>query len=117
MSIAVVVAAVALTGCGETNSVLPTAPSSPALSSPTSSSRAPATSATVAQQQSFQPAPAGSQPTITSIKPNVASTSGSWGAITGTGFEPGATLTIGGNHVLAVFRDSNKIEFASSGAH
>lgn len=56
-------------------------------------------------------------PTIATISPNVVSTAGTWGTITGTQFQPGTTLHIGGTPVLVVFRDSTTIQFASSGAH
>ena len=60
---------------------------------------------------------AGLRPTIAAISPSVVSTAGTWGTITGTHFQPGATLTIGGAAVMVVFRDSTTIQFPNSGAH
>jgi hypothetical protein len=60
---------------------------------------------------------AGFQPTIGGISPNHVSTTGTWGTITGTQFQPGATVRIGGATVVVVFRDSTTIQFANSGAH
>ncbi len=60
---------------------------------------------------------AGLRPTIEAIAPNVVSTAGTWGTITGTHFQPGATLKIGTASVGVVFRDSTTLQFPNSGAH
>jgi hypothetical protein len=69
-----------LAECGGTNllsaSILPLAPSSPA-----------------ADPCRNRP---GLRPALTAVSPNVVSTAGTWGTITGTGFEPGATVKISG---------------------
>ena len=61
--------------------------------------------------------PTGLQPTVTAVSPNVVSTAGTWGTITGTQFEPGATVKIGGAIVWATFQDSTTLRFPDSGAH
>ena len=60
---------------------------------------------------------AGLRPTIEAIEPSVVSTAGTWGTITGTHFQPGATLKIGTASVGVVFRDSTTLQFPNSGAH
>lgn len=45
------------------------------------------------------------------------STTGTWGTITGTQFQPGTTVKIGDAAVVAVFRDSTTIQFPNSGPH
>ena len=96
-----------LAGCDSTPS--PSAPSGPLASSSSSSAPAPGGNP--------QPQTTGLQPTITAIAPNVVSTAGTWGTITGTQFQPGTTVKIGDAEVMAVFRDSTTIQFANSGAH
>jgi hypothetical protein len=83
-------------GCGGSNA--PSAPTLPPASPP------------VAQ-------PTGLQPTVTSVSPNVVSTSGSWGTITGTDFQPGATVKFGSAPFSTLFVDNTTLRFASSGAH
>lgn len=61
--------------------------------------------------------PTGLQPTIAGVTPNVVSTAGTWGTITGTQFQPDVTVRIGDAFVAAVFRDSTTIQFPRSGAH
>ena len=61
------------------------------------------------------PQPTGPQPTITGVWPNVVSTAGAWGTITGIQFQAGATVRIGDAAVSSVFRDSATIGFANSG--
>jgi hypothetical protein len=61
--------------------------------------------------------PTGLQPTVTAVSPNVVSTAGTWGTITGTHFEPGATVKIGGAAVWVTFHDSTMLRFPNSGAH
>jgi hypothetical protein len=60
---------------------------------------------------------AGLQPTITGVSPNVVSTAGTWGTITGTQFQPGATVKIGSTALWVTFQDSTTLRFANSGAH
>ena len=100
---AVVMATCALAACGS-GTALPSAPSAPRAAD-ASSPVPPAFDAEALQ------------PTITRISPNVVSTAGTWGTITGTRFQPGATLKIGGAAVPFVFRDSTTIQFPNSGAH
>jgi hypothetical protein len=96
VSIAAAFAAVGLAGCGGVTSPSPSLPP-PAISTP--------------------PNTVGLRPTIATISPNVVSTAGTWGTITGTGFQPGVMLTIGGAAVMVVVRDSTTIQFPNSGAH
>ncbi len=63
------------------------------------------------------PEPGGLRPTLTSVSPNVVSTSGSWGTIRGSQFEQGATLKFASATVFAQVVDSTEIRFANSGAH
>ena len=62
------------------------------------------------------PSPTGPQPTIAAVSPNVVTTAGTWGTITGSQFEPGATVTIANVAVFSTVRDSTTIQF-STGAH
>jgi len=99
--IGLVILTLALAGCGGTSSpstsILPSAPSAP-------------TPPPVSQ-------PTGLRPTVAAVSPNVVSTAGTWGTITGTQFEPGATVKIGGAAVWATFQDSTTLRFPNSGAH
>jgi hypothetical protein len=61
--------------------------------------------------------PTGLRPTITGVAPNVVSTAGTWGTVTGQQFEEGATLEIGGVTVWSTVQDSTTLRFANSGAH
>jgi hypothetical protein len=61
--------------------------------------------------------PTGIQPTIAAISPNVVTTAGTWGTITGAQFEPGATVQIANATVFSVVHDSTTIQFSNSGAH
>jgi IPT/TIG domain-containing protein len=54
---------------------------------------------------------------LTSVTPNVVATSGSWGTIRGTQFEPGATVTFGNQMFSAHVVDSTEIQFAATGTH
>jgi hypothetical protein len=100
--IAAALAAFGLTGCSGTTSP----------SMPTVNHASPASSFGSSRDNA-----AGLAPTIATISPNVVSTAGTWGTITGTQFQPGATLRIGGAAVMVVFRDSTTIQFPNSGAH
>lgn len=100
--IGLVMATLGLAGCGGPPS--PSAPSAPPASSAASAPAPPAQTT-------------GLQPTITGVSPNVVSTTGTWGTITGTQFQPGTTVKIGDGAVIAVFRDSTTIQFPNSGAH
>jgi hypothetical protein len=105
--IGLVTVTLGLAGCGGSQS--PSAPSAPTR--PTSSAPAPPPASNPVPQ------PTALQPTITAVSPNVVSTAGTWGTITGTQFQPGATVTIGDVAVRSVFRDSTTIQFPNSGAH
>jgi hypothetical protein len=94
----VLVLALAVTTCGG----LPPSPSVPS-SLPASSVAVPST-------------PTGPQPTIGGVSPNVVTTAGTWGTITGSQFEPGATVTIANATVFSTVRDSTTIQF-SAGEH
>jgi len=61
--------------------------------------------------------PTGIQPAIAAISPNVVTTAGTWGTITGAQFEPGATVQIANATVFSVVHDSTTIQFSNSGAH
>ncbi len=101
--IGMVMVTLGLAGCGGTSSPSPsTLPSAP-------SALAPATDP--------GPQPTGLQPNVTAVSPNVVSTAGAWGTITGTQFEPGATVKIGDAAVWAAFQDSTTLRFAKSGMH
>jgi hypothetical protein len=99
-TIGMVMVTLGLAGCGGTSSpstsILPSAPSAPPAA---------------------DPVPTGLRPTVTAVSPNVVSTAGTWGTITGTQFEPGATVKIGGAAVWATFHDSTMLRFPNSGAH
>jgi hypothetical protein len=101
VKIAVALAALGLVGCGG-----PTSPSTPS-----SAASRMATAGAVPDNAT------GLRPTITAISPSVVSTAGTWGTITGSQFQPGATLTVGGAPVMVVFRNSTTIQFAHSAAH
>lgn len=58
----------------------------------------------------------GLQPIVASVSPNVVTTAGTWGTITGSQFEPGATVKIGNTPVFSTVFDSTTIRF-SGGAH
>jgi hypothetical protein len=103
--IGLIMASWGLAGCGGPHS--PFAPSASSAPSPSASTPS---GKPVVQTSSLQP-------TITGVSPNVVSTSGTWGTITGTQFQPGATVKIGDAAVMAVFRDSATIQFPNSGAH
>lgn len=92
---------------------LPSSPSVPS-SLPAASVSSPPTPPSVIDPA---PPPTGLQPTIAGISPNVVSTAGTWGTITGTQFEPGATVTIAHATLYSVVHDSTTILFANSGAH
>lgn len=99
-SIALVIATLGLAGCDGSSS----APSA----QPASSTSAP--------PPANNPLP-GLQPTITAVSPNVVSTAGTWGTITGTQFQPGTAVRIGGTAIPALFQDSTTLRFSSSGPH
>jgi len=63
------------------------------------------------------PPPTGLQPTIAGVSPSVVTTAGTWGTITGSQFENGATVTISNATVFSTVRDSTTIQFSNSGAH
>jgi len=63
------------------------------------------------------PSPTGLQPTVTRILPNLVTTAGTWGTITGLQFESGATVTIANVAVFSVVHDSTTIQFSNSPAH
>lgn len=92
---------------------LPPAPSVP------SSLPAPIVSVPPTPPSSIEPAPppSGLQPTITRISPNVVTTAGTWGTITGAQFESGAIVKIANATVFSVVSDSTTIRFSNSGAH
>lgn len=100
--IGMVMVTLGLAACGGTSSpstsTLPLAPSPPPAVEPVSQ-------------------PTGLQPIVTAVSPNVVSTAGTWGTITGTQFEPGATVKIGGAAVSATFHGSTMLRFPNSGAH
>jgi len=60
------------------------------------------------------PSPTGPQPTIAAVSPNVVTTAGTWGTITGSQFEPGATVTIGNVAVFSTVGDGTTIRFTGS---
>jgi hypothetical protein len=91
-----------------------------ACSAVPTSSPAPAPSgvATTAAAANSGDAASGQQPSIMSVSPNLVSTTGgAWGTISGSQFQPGATIQIGDSTVTAVFRDSTLIQFARSSSH
>jgi hypothetical protein len=95
-----------LAGCGGS----PSAPSAQPAASASAALALPLANRPVAE-------PIGLQPTIAAVAPNVVSTAGTWGTISGAQFHPGATVTIGGTAVSAIFQDSTTLRFANSGAH
>jgi hypothetical protein len=107
----VLIATVALAGCTRSN--VPTAPSTSTSAAVPTVAR-PAVSFPASDAVAIFPV---LQPTITSVSPNVVSTTGSWGTITGTQIQPGAIVKIDGITVQAVFRDSTIIQFPSAGTH
>ena len=54
------------------------------------------------------------QPTVTGVRPNVVSTWGTWGTITGTQFERGATVKIGDAVKYVSFVSSTELRFTSA---
>ena len=100
--IGMVMVTLGLAGCGDANS--PSTSTPPLAPSPLSPVEP------VSQ-------PTGLQPTVNAVSPNVVSTAGTWGTSTGTQFEPGATVKIGGAAVLATFHGSTMLRFSNSGAH
>ena len=92
---------------------LPPSPSIP------SSLPAPPGSAPASPPSAVAPAPSpiGLQPTIAGVSPSVVTTAGTWGTITGSRFETGATVTIANATVFSTVRDSATIQFSNSGAH
>jgi hypothetical protein len=114
ITIAILIVSFGLSGCTGTGlpTTLPLAPSM--VATVVTAAASPSTSPTVADPGSPL---ALVQPTITSVSPNVISTAGSWGTITGTQIQPGASVKIGGIMVASVFRDSTTIQFPSTGVH
>lgn len=55
------------------------------------------------------------QPIIAAVSPNVVTTAGTWGTITGSQFEPGATVKIGNATVFSTVGDSTTIRFSGGG--
>jgi hypothetical protein len=103
IAIVLSVVSAGLTGCGGSNG--PGAPTpTPVVAQP-------------AQPSLPAVEPTGLRPTLTSVSPSVVSTSGSWGTIRGSQFEPGATLKFGNQTVLARVVDSTEIRFPPTGAH
>ena len=98
MAIALSIVSVGIVDCGGSHA--PSAPTPPA--------------AVVAQPV---PEPSGLRPTVTSVSPNVVSTSGSWGTIRGSQFEQGATLRVGSALFFAQVVDSTEIRFTTVGTH
>jgi IPT/TIG domain-containing protein len=100
---ALLMASLAVADCG--------GPSGPAAPTP------PPVVAQPAPESKPTPAPTGQRPTLTSVTPNVVSTSGSWGTIRGTQFEAGATVTFGNQTFSARVVDSTEIQFPPTGTH
>jgi hypothetical protein len=101
-SIGVAILTLSLTNCGG----LPASPSEPsAVPRPSVSSPPPAPSTGP---------PTGLQPIIAGVSPNVVTTAGTWGTITGSQFEPGATVKIGNTTVFSTVGDSTTIRFSTS---
>src|SRR5437868_13525092 len=95
LRLAVVVVALGVGGCGDY-----AAPSRPTRE-PEST---PPTSPT--------PAPAGNQPFVTSITPNVGSVDGNgWSRVTGSGFQTGAMFQVDGTPVVSFVLDSSAAIF------
>ncbi|HEX7797952.1 MAG TPA: IPT/TIG domain-containing protein [Vicinamibacterales bacterium] len=101
--IALLIASLAAADCG--------GPSGPAAPTP------PPVVAQPAPEPKPTPAPTGLQPTLTSVTPNVVSTSGSWGTIRGTQFEPGATVKFGNQTFSAHVVNTTEIQFPTTGTH
>jgi hypothetical protein len=89
-----------LVGCGDSATrSAPFAPSSPSASQPTPQPNPPPTST-------------GTRPTAAAIEPKIGATQGgAWGTITGTNFEPGAMVKLGGRSVQAFVVDPKTINF------
>jgi len=89
---------------------------SPASSSEPSAVPLPSVSAPPAAPPNGPPTapPTGLQPIITGVSPNVVTTAGTWGTITGSQFEPGATVNIGNTTVFSTVGDSTTIRFSTS---
>ena len=81
------------------------------------SGSAPSAPSALAPPPATNPVAQPTQPTIAVVSPNIVSTAGTWGTITGTQFQPGATVKIGEAAVVAVFRDATTIQFPNSGPH
>ena len=98
--IALLVLSHGLVGCGDQGSpTAPSAPSSPAVQQPS-------------------PQPAGIQPSVTAITPQVGSTrGGAWATITGVDFQPGAKVRLGNATVSSWTRDSTTISVSGTAAH
>lgn len=97
--------ALAAAACGG----LPPSPAVPSsIPAPSGSSPAPPPS-TIAPG----PPSTGLRPTIARVSPNVVTTAGTWGAITGSQFEPGAIVTIANIAVFSSLEDSSTIRFTS----
>ena len=75
------------------------------------SGSAPSAPSALAPPPATNPVAQPTQPTIAVVSPNIVSTAGTWGTITGTQFQPGATVNIGEAAVVAVFRDATTIQF------
>ena len=96
-SLAVLFVALVSWGCGDNG---PTLPSPIPVDAPSGSQPAPpVTSVRI-------------QPTVAAIAPNVVTTEGEgWATITGTGFEGGARVTVGGRVVTSVVQDATAVTF------
>jgi hypothetical protein len=94
-------------------------PSTPSVPSslPAPSVSPPATPPSVVEPSPPPSPPTGVQPTIAGISPNVVTTAGTWGTITGAQFQSGATVKIANATIFNVVQDSTTIRFANSGAH
>jgi len=101
IAIALLIVSVGVAGCGGSNG--PSSPTPPPVVPPPASQPA--------------PPPTGLRPTLTSISPDVVSTSGSWGTIRGTQFEQGATVKFASAAFSAQVVDSTEIRFPTSGPH
>jgi hypothetical protein len=104
IAIALLIVSVGIAACGGSN-----APSSPSAPAPVVAQPAP--------EPKPAPEPTGLQPTLTSVTPNVVSTSGSWGTIRGSRFEQGATLKFANETFFAQVVDSTEIRFSATGTH
>jgi hypothetical protein len=110
-SIVPMIVAVVFVGCGGADSV--SAPSAVSAPPPSVSSAAPAPAPS---PEPVAPLPR-LQPILTAVSPNVVSTAGTWGRVTGAEFQPGATMTIGGVRIAAYSEGPTTIAFSSSGPH